>query len=90
MAKVMHGVLLEATKVTFVATSFITVSADEVMAIDNTQWLFIHLYMLQNWKRIPILLCMEIVNTFATFDNIFALMLKCLGDLGGLGLEDLL
>jgi hypothetical protein len=48
MAKVMHGVLLETTKATFVATSFITVTMDEVMAIDNTQWLFIHLYVVQN------------------------------------------
>ncbi len=75
----MHGVLLEATKVTFVATSFIIVSANEVMAINNTQWLFIHLYVVQNWKRIPILLCMETINTFATFNNIYALMLKLFG-----------
>jgi hypothetical protein len=56
---------------------------------DNTQWLFIQLYVVQNWKRIPILLCVEIVNTSTTSDNIYVLMLKCLGDLGGLGLEDL-
>ncbi len=35
------------------------------------------------------MLCVEIVSTFATSDNIYVLMLKCLGDLGGLGLEDL-
>ncbi len=32
---------------------------------------------------------METVSTFATFDNIYALMFKILGDFGGLGLEDL-
>lgn len=85
----MHGVLLEATKTLFVATSFITISADEVTTIDNTKWLSIHLYVMQNWKRIPILLCMVIVSTSATFDNIYALMLKCLGDFDRLRLKDL-
>ncbi len=44
----MHGVLLETTKTTFIDTSFITISVDEIMAIDNTQWLSIHLYVVQN------------------------------------------
>jgi hypothetical protein len=68
MVEVMHGVLLEATKTTFVVTSFITISANEVTTIDNNKWLSIHLYVMQNWKRIPILLCVEIVNTFTTFE----------------------
>ncbi len=85
----MHGVLLEATKTSFVATSFITISADEVTTIDNTKWLSIHLYVMQNWQRIPILLCMETVSTFATFDNIYALTLKCLGDFDRLRSKDL-
>ncbi len=86
----MHNVLLEATKIAFVVASFITINADEIKAISNTQWLSIHLYVVQNWKRIPILLCMETISTFATFDNLYALMLKCLGNFGGLGLEDLM
>jgi hypothetical protein len=47
MAKVMHIVLLEATKVAFVVALFIAVSANEVTMIDNTQWLSIHLYVVQ-------------------------------------------
>ncbi len=47
MAKVMHIVLLEATKVTFVVAPFIAVNANEVTTIDNTQWLSIHLYVVQ-------------------------------------------
>jgi len=88
MVEVMHGVLLEAIKITFVVASFIAINADEVTTINNTQWLSIHLYVVQNWKRIPILLCVEIVSTYVTSNNIYALMLKCLGDFGGLGLED--
>jgi len=47
MVEVMHKVLLEATKATFVAASFIAVTIDEVTIIDKTQWLLIHLYMVQ-------------------------------------------
>jgi len=43
MAEMKHGVLLEATKTTFAITYFITFSADEVITINNTWWLFIHL-----------------------------------------------
>jgi hypothetical protein len=36
MAKVMHTVLLEVTKVAFVVAPFIVVSADEITMINNT------------------------------------------------------
>jgi hypothetical protein len=47
MAKVMHIVLLEVTKVTFVVAPFIVINANEVTKMDNTQWLSIHLYVVQ-------------------------------------------
>jgi hypothetical protein len=47
------------------------------------------MYVIQQWKRISILLCVQIVGKLATLDNIFYLMLKCLVEYGGLGLEEL-
>jgi hypothetical protein len=44
MVKIMHIVLLETTRDTLVATIFIAISANEVIAIDNTQCISIHLY----------------------------------------------
>jgi hypothetical protein len=41
MVKVMHEILLEATKAAFASTHFIAISIYEVMTIDNTQWLLI-------------------------------------------------
>ncbi len=84
MAKVMHKVLLKATKATFVHANFIVVNADEVTTIDNTQWLSIHLYMVQGWKNISILLCVESIGVFTTSNNIFGLMVKGLLKFGGL------
>jgi hypothetical protein len=57
MAKIMHDILLDSTKAAFVVASFIDVFVDEVMIINNTQWFFIRLYMVQQWKRILIFLC---------------------------------
>jgi hypothetical protein len=84
MVEVMHKVLFEAIRATFVAASFITISVNEVTITNNTQCLSIHLYVVQQWRRIPILLYMENVSTFATSNNIFAFMLKCLLEFGGL------
>jgi hypothetical protein len=69
----------------FVVAPFIIINADEVTMIDNTQWLSIHWYGVQKWKRIPILLCVKAVNLSTTSDNIFSLMVKCMLDFGGLG-----
>jgi hypothetical protein len=76
MVEVMHVVLLEATKVAFVVAPFITISVDEITMINNTQWLSLHLYVVQKWRRIPILLCVEVISLFATFNNIFSLMVN--------------
>jgi hypothetical protein len=89
MVEVMYVVLLEVTKTTFVATPFIVVSVDEVTMIDNTQWLSIHLYVVQKWRSIPILLYVEAVSLFATSDNILSLMVKCMLDFGGLRVKKL-
>jgi len=89
MVEVMHVVLLEATKATFVDAPFIAVNVDEITTIDNTQWLSIHLYVVQKWRRIPILLCVEAVSLSATSDNVFSLMVRCILDFGGLRVEEL-
>jgi len=69
-------VLLEATKVTFDANAFILVTTNEGATINNTHWLSIRLYMVQGWKIVTILLCVEIIRVFVTFDNIFFLRVK--------------
>jgi hypothetical protein len=40
-------------KVAFTTITFKTINANEVNAsIDNIQWLSIHLYVVQSWKRV--------------------------------------
>jgi hypothetical protein len=89
MVEVMHSVLLNATKTTFTLVAYTNISIDEIKTINSMQWLSIHLYVVQAWKRIPIVLCDETIKVFATFDNIFALMVEACLNFGGLGLEEL-
>ncbi len=45
--------------------------------------------MVQEWKIIPIPLCVEIISMPSTFNNIFSLMVKSFQNFGGLSLEHL-
>jgi hypothetical protein len=47
MAQHMHGIVLEATKSVVGATQFMSLACDEVSTIDNQNWLFVHVYMVQ-------------------------------------------
>jgi hypothetical protein len=82
MVEVMHEVLLEATKATFAFAKYIDVNVDEATTTNNTQWLSIHLYVVQGWKRILIFLCVETIGVFATSDNVFGLIVKSLFKVG--------
>jgi hypothetical protein len=78
-----------ATKVAFAFVIYIDIFINEVMTIDNIQWLSIHLYVVHTWKRIPILLCVETIGVLTISDNILVLMVEACLDFGGLGFENL-
>jgi hypothetical protein len=47
----MNELLLESTQnVVVVVADFIHVNVDEIIAIDNTSWISLHLYVVQGWK----------------------------------------
>jgi hypothetical protein len=85
----MHGALLEAIKLAFASIAFTSISTNEVITIDNIQWLSIHCYVVYGWKSIPIHLCVEIVGISATSNNVFGLIVKNLLNFGGLKLDEL-
>jgi len=65
------------------------VSANEITTIDNTSWIFIHLYVVQGWKQILLLVCVEKVGMQGIAKNIFHLMLIATVTFGGLSVKDL-
>jgi hypothetical protein len=56
MVETMHNIVLQAIKLTIQKTQFILVSCDEVTTFHNQTWLFMHVYMVEQWKKVPILL----------------------------------
>jgi hypothetical protein len=66
MVEIMPIVLLKATKTIFFVAYFIAISANEIMAIDNTQWI----YVVQGWKKISSSF-IEIIGMFSISNNIF-------------------
>jgi hypothetical protein len=41
------------------ATNFIAITADETSANDNTSWVVIHVYIMQNWSRMSLLCSLQ-------------------------------
>ncbi len=89
MAKIMHSVLLDATETAFAPFVYIRIFVDKVMTIDNTQWFWVHFYVVQASKRIPILLWIKTIGVLAISYDIFVLLVEGYSDFGGLGLEEL-
>jgi hypothetical protein len=59
MVEAMHQVVLRAIKVAVDKSFFLAVSCDEVTSIDNHSWLFMHVYVIDNWKHVVILLNLQ-------------------------------
>jgi hypothetical protein len=42
---------------------------DEITTMDNQSWIFVHAYIVQNWKKVAILLNLESVLNGVIFNN---------------------
>jgi hypothetical protein len=62
----MNDLLLESIRKAINGASFLFVNSNEVIVIDHTSWIFIHLYAVQVWKWIPLLVCVEKVGVHVT------------------------
>lgn len=84
MVEAMAEVALHKTKEKLKQARFFSVSCDEVTSIDNACWMSCHIYVVENWKRIPILLCLTKVVDRTTSDNLTATIIRALAFDGGL------
>jgi hypothetical protein len=57
---------------------FCLVSANEVIIMDNQQWINVHVYLMKHWRQIPILFSSERMEVNATTNNINIILLKCM------------
>ncbi len=57
--------------------------------LDNWQWINVHVYVMKDWCRFPILLTLECVEVNAIANNITLILLKCMAKYGGVLIEEL-
>lgn len=69
--------------------SFISVTIDEVATVDNQSWLCCHAYIVQKWRRVPILLGLVRIVDGCGAENLTAVILELLLHKGGLTEEDM-
>ncbi len=77
-----ENVIICATKVTLAKSQFISVNCDELTTVDNQSWLFVHAYVTDDWKQLPLLLNMYKVVDETIADNMTSLIVKNLGQHG--------
>jgi hypothetical protein len=63
---------------------FIAISADEVTACDNSSWISIHAYLVENWERVPLLLKVQKLVAGTKANDIVAVLVAVLEERGGL------
>jgi len=67
---------------------FISINCDEITILDNQSWISMHAYVVENWKRQPILLNLERVVDKGTSNNLTADIVRSFTNLGGLLVVD--
>jgi hypothetical protein len=65
------------------------VNCDELTTIDNQSWLSVHAYVTDDWKQLPLLLNMYKVVDETIANNMTFLIVKSLGQHGGLSEIDI-
>ncbi len=79
----MYNIFLQAINECLLIVKFISLSCDEVTTIDNQSWLSMHVYMIDLWKQIPILLNLQQMVNGASSNNLTSLIVQRLINYGG-------
>ncbi len=70
MAECMQEHVLTKTRLIIQSPKFLSMFVDEIIPMDCQRWIFFHVYVVDSWKRIPILLTLEQVLSSAIVDNL--------------------
>jgi uncharacterized protein YjhX (UPF0386 family) len=69
MVECMNNVVLATTKMAIQTIKCINVSCNEVTSIDNQSWIFVHVFVVKDFKRTPIFVNLEGVIKSCTMNN---------------------
>ena len=76
LAEAMDGALLKHLCKLITASPFWSVSLDEATAVDKTSWLCCHLYIIQDFQRVPVFvkLAKVCIMRFSSYMQLYNLM----------------
>jgi len=89
MAKHLHSCVLVALKLVVRNARFVSISVDEVTAVNNTLWIGIHVYVVDEWKRVPHLLHLFYVSNCGTVNHFTNVIMQTLVEEGGLSRKEI-
>ncbi len=84
MAECMQELVLIKTHLVVQSTKFIFVSIDEIITMHYQRWIIIHVYVVEGWKCIPILLTLEQVLLNVIANNLIKVIMRSLLQYGSL------
>jgi hypothetical protein len=84
----MHLQVLQALRDHVQQARFVAISLNEVTSCDNGQWLCIHIYVVLDWIKVPLLLNIVKVERQGD-DSLFGMIESALQDEGGLSREEI-
>ena len=80
MSEHIHGIVLSALKAIIQSACILSISVDEVTAVDNTSWLGVHVYVMDDWERVPHLLHLSSVSDGCADQLTSTIMYSLLGE----------
>lgn len=85
----MYQQVVSETKRLIQGARYIACLVDEVTAVDNSSWLSVHLYVVQEWVRVPLLVSLQRVECSPNAENLTKLIMDSVAIGGGLDPEAL-
>ena len=83
MAESLFNVVQARTKEIVSTAPYFSITCAEVTTLDNQSWISMHVYTIQDWERVPMLLCLQHVTEGGSADNITKMILGPLTNEGG-------
>jgi hypothetical protein len=74
----MQELVFTKTRLASELTKFFFVSIDEVITVDCQGWINVHVYVVEGWECIPILLTLEQMVFGATINNLIKVIMASL------------
>ncbi len=87
MVETMHHIAMESMKIVIQKVKYIIVNYDEVTNINNQSWCSMHAYIVDGFRRLPLMLNLERLFSENIVDNLTALILRSLMEYGGLTIK---